>query len=103
MTENTDVDANPTWVHSGYQAEDRTGYSFEYRHIDTPGASPYVIVTREADGVGIGAYGSDKEADVAIANDREALAAVVKEEPSTPEVIPTADAPQPSQFLHAEI
>lgn len=72
MSEPT-VDVNPVWEVDGYKVQDRTGYTTE--HVDNgPGSSPYVIVVRETDGVGIGAYGSDAEVDQAIQRDKDWLA-----------------------------
>lgn len=62
--------AEPLWESDGYVLKDRDGYSVDAYNLNTPGASPYFVVHRLSDGTGIGAYGSDKAVDDAIALDR---------------------------------
>lgn len=66
---------DPLWESDGYVLKDRTGYTVDPYNFDKPGHSPYFVVHRETDGTGIGAYGNDRDVDVAIATDREWVAA----------------------------
>lgn len=71
MSESTVSVPDPQWESDGYVVQDRTGYNVEAYNIDTPNASPYFVITRESDHTGIGAYGSPKATDDAIARDRD--------------------------------
>ena len=67
-----------------YTPKDRTGYTLEVHNADDDEKQTYTVVSREADGVGIGAYHDDRSIDDAIAADR-AYLATVKSDTETPD------------------
>lgn len=79
-----------------YVPKDRTGYSVLF--VDGP--SPYWVVTREADGTGIGAYHSDETIDNAVAVDREYLKSVEVYEATKPVLPEPVDNIQPTDTIN---
>lgn len=57
-----------------YVPADRTGYQISTRNADNQDAQTIHIVAREIDGTGLGAYSSDEQVDIVIAQDRQMIA-----------------------------
>jgi len=74
-----------------YVPRDRTGYTITPHNEDRTDAETYYVVTRDADGTGLGAYHTEPQIDDAIDADRAYLASVTPET-ETDDVAATAAA-----------